>query len=194
MMNVHLELGQLWRCPVEWCAVWKDSVSDCLGQLHDKHGGSHYIAFKNMAKLFPPWTVTPLADDPSTRRLWDSGGCSPVPRVQMPIGPQVLRLQGPISTSSAPGGGGASPIAILCDPHYGCCAADESTHIDSGVGGVPGGVSRGVLSASCSFPGADGPPSCLIRQCDDGPGLRPNLGAITRHYDTCPGLPGCRVS
>ena len=21
MMNVHLELGQLWRCPVEWCTV-----------------------------------------------------------------------------------------------------------------------------------------------------------------------------
>ena len=26
MMNNHLELGQLWRCPVEWCAVWKGSV------------------------------------------------------------------------------------------------------------------------------------------------------------------------
>ena len=30
MINVHLDLGQLWRCPVEWCAVWKGSVSDCL--------------------------------------------------------------------------------------------------------------------------------------------------------------------
>ena len=28
MMNSHLELGQLWRCPVEWCAVWKGSVSE----------------------------------------------------------------------------------------------------------------------------------------------------------------------
>ena len=40
MINVHLELGQLWRCPVEWCAVWKGSVSDCLRHLQDKHGGS----------------------------------------------------------------------------------------------------------------------------------------------------------
>ena len=47
-----------------------------------------------------------VADGPLTRRLWDSGVCSTVPRVQMPFGPQVSRLQGPISTSSAPGGGG----------------------------------------------------------------------------------------
>ena len=45
-------------CPVEWCAVWKGSVSDCLGHLHEKHGGSQYVAIKNMAKFFPPWTVT----------------------------------------------------------------------------------------------------------------------------------------
>ena len=26
MIACHLELGQLWRCPVEWCAVWKGYV------------------------------------------------------------------------------------------------------------------------------------------------------------------------
>ena len=57
MMNVHLELGQLWRCPVEWCTVWKGSVSDCLSHLHDKLGGSQYVAMKNLGKFFPPWTV-----------------------------------------------------------------------------------------------------------------------------------------
>ena len=46
ILNVHLELGQLWQCPVEWCAVWKGSVSDCLGHLQDKHGGSQYVALK----------------------------------------------------------------------------------------------------------------------------------------------------
>ena len=54
IMNVHLEVGQLWRCPVEWCAVWKGTVSECLGHLQDKHGGSQYISFQ---KFFPPWTV-----------------------------------------------------------------------------------------------------------------------------------------
>ena len=38
VINSHLELGQLWCCPVEWCAVWKCSVRDCLGHLNDKHG------------------------------------------------------------------------------------------------------------------------------------------------------------
>ena len=39
MLNGHLELAQLWRCPVEWCAVWKDSVRACLEHLSEKHGG-----------------------------------------------------------------------------------------------------------------------------------------------------------
>ena len=58
MSNSHVELGQLWRCPVEWCAVWKGSVSDCLGHLHEKHLGSEYVAIKNIAKFFPRWMVT----------------------------------------------------------------------------------------------------------------------------------------
>ena len=58
MINFNLELGQLWWCPVEWCAVWKGSVSESLGHLQDKHGGSQYVASKNIAsKFFPPWTV-----------------------------------------------------------------------------------------------------------------------------------------
>ena len=39
MMDNHLELGQLWWCPVEWCAVWKGSVSDCLDHLREKRSG-----------------------------------------------------------------------------------------------------------------------------------------------------------
>ena len=57
MMNNHLELGQLWRCLVEWCAVWKDLVRDCLDHLREKHGGSQFAALKNLGKFFPPWTV-----------------------------------------------------------------------------------------------------------------------------------------
>ena len=48
MMNNHLELGQHWRCPVEWCAVWKGSVGDCLDHLHGKHDGSQFLALKNL--------------------------------------------------------------------------------------------------------------------------------------------------
>ena len=70
MINSHLELGQLWRCPVEWCAVWKGSVHDCLGHLNDRHGGSTFFALKNVAKFFPPWTVT--------RDAWQTALCPDV--------------------------------------------------------------------------------------------------------------------
>ena len=58
MVTFHPELAQLWRCPVEWCAVWKGSVCACLEHLTEKHGGSTFFALKNVAKLFPPWIVT----------------------------------------------------------------------------------------------------------------------------------------
>ena len=58
MLNFHLELARLWRCPVEWCAVWKGSVRACLEHLSEKHGGSSFFALKNVAKFFPPWTVS----------------------------------------------------------------------------------------------------------------------------------------
>ena len=40
MMCYHLDLGQLWRCPVEWCVVWKGSVRECRDHFNDKHSGS----------------------------------------------------------------------------------------------------------------------------------------------------------
>ena len=42
MMNNHLELCQLWHCPVEWCAVWKGSVGECLDHLRSKHNGAQF--------------------------------------------------------------------------------------------------------------------------------------------------------
>ena len=58
MIAFHLELAQLWRCPVEWCAVWKGSVRECLEHLAEKYGGSTFVAMENVEKFFLPWTVT----------------------------------------------------------------------------------------------------------------------------------------
>ena len=38
--------------------MWKGSVRACLEHLTEKHGGSTFFALKNVAKFFPPWTVT----------------------------------------------------------------------------------------------------------------------------------------
>ena len=58
MMCYHLDLGQLWRCPVEWCAVWKGSVRECRDHFNDKHSGSETLQFDRVSKSFPAWTVT----------------------------------------------------------------------------------------------------------------------------------------
>ena len=57
MMCHHLGLGQLWRCPVEWCAVWKGSVRECRDHFNEKHNGSETLDFDKVSKSFPAWTV-----------------------------------------------------------------------------------------------------------------------------------------
>ena len=57
MMCHHLDLGQLWRCPVEWCTVWKGSVWECRDHFNDKHGHAETLAFDKVSKSFPAWTV-----------------------------------------------------------------------------------------------------------------------------------------
>ena len=29
----HLDLAQLWRCPVSWCTVWKGNPQDCMDHV-----------------------------------------------------------------------------------------------------------------------------------------------------------------
>ena len=45
----HLDLAQLWRCPVSWCTVWKGAPQDLMDHVR----GSH-----ELETLIPPWTVT----------------------------------------------------------------------------------------------------------------------------------------
>ena len=58
MMCCHLGLVQLWRCPVEWCAVWEGSVRECRDHFNDKHSGSATLDFEKVSRSFPAWTVT----------------------------------------------------------------------------------------------------------------------------------------
>ena len=58
MMCYHLDLGQLWRFPVELCEVWKGSVRECRDHFNDKHSGSETLDFDKVSKSFPAWTVT----------------------------------------------------------------------------------------------------------------------------------------
>ena len=33
----HLELAQLWRCPVMWCTVWNGTAQDCIDHMRRTH-------------------------------------------------------------------------------------------------------------------------------------------------------------
>ena len=35
--RLHLDLVQLWRCPIAWCTTWKGSPKDCLEHLRNGH-------------------------------------------------------------------------------------------------------------------------------------------------------------
>ena len=54
----HLELAQLWRCPVMWCTVWKGTAQDCIDHMRRTHNLPLSVRAANLAKYFPAWTVT----------------------------------------------------------------------------------------------------------------------------------------
>ena len=54
----HMELAQLWRCSVTWCTVWKGTAQECVDHLRRTHDESQMVKAANLARYFPPWTVT----------------------------------------------------------------------------------------------------------------------------------------
>ena len=54
----HLDLAQLWRCPVSWCTVWKGTPQDCMNHLRGAHDVPSEVKLSSLEKYLPPWTVT----------------------------------------------------------------------------------------------------------------------------------------
>ena len=54
----HLELAQLWRCPVSWCTVWKGTLQDCVDHMRKAHDIPTLVKAANLARWFSPWNVT----------------------------------------------------------------------------------------------------------------------------------------
>ena len=54
----HLDLAQLWRCPVDWCPVWKGTSQDCVDHMRRAHNTPISVKAGNLARWFPPWIVT----------------------------------------------------------------------------------------------------------------------------------------
>ena len=60
--RLHLDLVQLWRCPIDWCTTWKRSPQDCLEHLRNGHDAPWISKTASIEKYAPPWTVR--------RQLW----------------------------------------------------------------------------------------------------------------------------
>ena len=53
----HLDLAQLWRCPVSWCTVWKGTPQDCMDHVRGAHNVPWVVKSANIEQFVPPWTV-----------------------------------------------------------------------------------------------------------------------------------------
>ena len=53
-----IEVAQLWRCPDTWCTVWKGTSQYCVDHIRKTHAISQSVKAANLARYFPPWTVT----------------------------------------------------------------------------------------------------------------------------------------
>ena len=54
----HLELAQLWRCPVSWCAAWKGTPQDLMDHVRNAHNVPERVQDIRLETLVPPWMVT----------------------------------------------------------------------------------------------------------------------------------------
>ena len=54
----HMELAQLWRCPVTWCTIWKGTAQDCVDHMRRAHDIPPLVKAANLARWFPleQWT------------------------------------------------------------------------------------------------------------------------------------------
>ena len=60
--RLHLDLVQLWRCPIAWCTTWKGSPQDCLEHVRSGHDAPWVEKTASIEKYAPPWMVR--------RQLW----------------------------------------------------------------------------------------------------------------------------
>ena len=56
-VKFHLDLTQLWQCPVSWCTVWKGTPQDCMDHIRGAYDVPWNVKSAILEQFFPPWTV-----------------------------------------------------------------------------------------------------------------------------------------
>ena len=140
MMCHHLDLGQLWRCPVEWCAVWKGSVRECRDHFNDKHSGSETIDFDQVSKAFPSRTVP--------RDFWKQALQPEISGIAVDV--MLFRESGrklvhKYRVYRDPLPHPALQVDFTGQPGHGNCTAYPVTDSNTGIGKCTGGSTNGLL-------------------------------------------------
>ena len=52
--SLHLDVAQLWWCPVSWCTTWKGTPHDCMDHIRQQHLVPNSVKVANLARWFPP--------------------------------------------------------------------------------------------------------------------------------------------
>ena len=52
--RLHLDLVQLWRCPIAWCTTWKGSPQDCLEHVRSGHDAPWVSKTASIERYAPP--------------------------------------------------------------------------------------------------------------------------------------------
>ena len=58
VVRFHLDLAQLWRCPMSWCTVCKGTPQDCMDHIRGAHDVPWEIKSASLEQYLPLWTVT----------------------------------------------------------------------------------------------------------------------------------------
>ena len=57
VVRFHLDLAQLWRCPVSWCTVCKGTPQDCMDHVRGAHDVPSDVKLASLEYFLSPWTV-----------------------------------------------------------------------------------------------------------------------------------------
>ena len=114
--RLHLDLVQLWRCPIAWCTTWKGSPQDCLEHVRSRHDAPWVSKTASIEKYAPPVDCpSPVMDRFVTDRAFRHiNGYALVQRGRHAANAALPRIQGRLrsrlrSLLPSPGGADTPP-------------------------------------------------------------------------------------
>ena len=75
---LHLDLTQLWRCPVSWCTVWKGTPQECMDHLRGSHNVTWEVGLPGEVSSSVDCFKEGVVGCVVCSALRDLDGCAPV--------------------------------------------------------------------------------------------------------------------